>query len=92
MDVENEPAIRLARSRGHGRRLRGPRKAAAHGLSELQREILRLHRHGIRPRDLATLFGMSDADVRLLIFGPDDAGTEADGHRVFPNYKKGRHL
>jgi hypothetical protein len=41
----------------------------------VEREILRLHRTGLQPRDLATLFGMNDADVRLLIFGPDAEGT-----------------
>jgi DNA-directed RNA polymerase specialized sigma24 family protein len=39
-------------------------------LSDVQREILRLHRQeGLQVRDLATLFGMSDHDVYVLIHG-----------------------
>ena len=38
-------------------------------LSEVQREILRLHKQGLTPRDLAVLFAMDDAAVRLLIYG-----------------------
>jgi hypothetical protein len=43
-------------------------------LSDVQREILRLHRQGLQVRDLATLFGMNDADVHALIYGTDDLG------------------
>ncbi len=44
-------------------------------LTQVQREILRLHRQeGLQVRDLATLFGMSDHDVYVLIHG-DEPGT-----------------
>ncbi len=38
-------------------------------LNPLQQEILRLHRRGLQPRDLATLFAMDDAAVQALLFG-----------------------
>jgi hypothetical protein len=44
-------------------------------LSDVQCEILRLHQRGLKVRDLATLFGMNDADMHLLIYGPDEPGT-----------------
>ncbi len=44
-------------------------------LSQVQREILRLHRQGLQPRDLATLFGLDDAAVVALIHGTDAEGT-----------------
>jgi hypothetical protein len=43
--------------------------------TEMQREILRLYRQGLQPRDLATLFGLDDAAVNQLLFGPDGEGT-----------------
>jgi hypothetical protein len=36
---------------------------------QVQREILRLHKQGLTPRNLAVLFAMDDAAVRLLIYG-----------------------
>jgi hypothetical protein len=42
---------------------------------QVQREILRLHRQGLTPRDLATLFALDDAVVHALIFGRDEAGS-----------------
>jgi hypothetical protein len=39
---------------------------------QVQREILRLHKTGLQVRDLATLFGLNDADVHALIFGHDE--------------------
>jgi hypothetical protein len=44
-------------------------------LSEVQREILRLHRQGLQARYIATLFGMNDADVCALIYSHDAPGT-----------------
>jgi hypothetical protein len=44
-------------------------------LSEVQREILRLHKQGLTPRDLATLFGLDDDAVCLLIYGTDEPGS-----------------
>jgi hypothetical protein len=39
------------------------------------RQVLRLHRTGLQPRDLAILFGLNDDDVRLVLFGTDEPGT-----------------
>ena len=41
----------------------------------VEREILRLHRTGLQPRDLATLFGLSDGEVLALIHGTDTPRT-----------------
>jgi DNA-binding CsgD family transcriptional regulator len=38
-------------------------------LSEMEREILKLHRQGLRPVDLATLSALDDATVSAFIFG-----------------------
>jgi hypothetical protein len=37
----------------------------------VDREILRLHKRGAQPHDLADRFGRDEADVRLLLFGDD---------------------
>jgi DNA-binding CsgD family transcriptional regulator len=39
------------------------------------REVLRLRALGRTPDDIGTLLGMNPADVRLLIYGTDEAGT-----------------
>jgi len=44
--------------------------------SDFQREVLRLHQQGLQVRDLATPFGMDDADVPALIFGIDEEGRQ----------------
>jgi hypothetical protein len=49
-------------------------KARSIKLSAVQLEILRLHKTGLQPRDLATMFGLNDADVCLLLFGRDQPG------------------
>ena len=41
----------------------------------LLRELMRLRAMGRSPDDIGTLLGMNPADVRLLIYGPDEPGT-----------------
>jgi DNA-binding CsgD family transcriptional regulator len=45
-------------------------------LSAVQREILRLHKTGLQPRDLATLFGLTPSAVEAVIYG-DEPGSRS---------------
>jgi hypothetical protein len=46
-----------------------PVRAAKLELSEVEREILRLHKLGLLQQDLATHFGVDDVTVHALLFG-----------------------